>query len=83
MFVSCSLIFVPIFFAGVIFASLFEQSNQPDADFGANIAGAVVGGLCEYFSLMIGFRYLLVIAVGFYLLSAAVGRRPALQNGAA
>ncbi len=76
---SCSLIFVPIFFAGVIFAALFRQSSQPDVDFGANIAGAVLGGLCEYFSLVVGFRYLLVIAIGFYFLSAVTGRRPVLR----
>jgi hypothetical protein len=78
---SCSLIFVPIFFAGVIFASLFSASSRPDVDFGANIFGAVLGGLCEYLSLVIGFRYLLLIAMGFYLLSAAAGGKVALPSG--
>jgi hypothetical protein len=37
--VSCCVIFIPIFFAGVIFAASFRDSKQPDIDIGANIAG--------------------------------------------
>ncbi|HEV8132391.1 MAG TPA: hypothetical protein VGQ81_14175 [Acidobacteriota bacterium] len=72
---SCTLVYVPLFFAGVIFATVFRDSLQPDVDFGANIAGAVVGGLCEYFSMVLGFQYLLLVALGFYLLSAIFGRK--------
>jgi len=59
----------PMFFAGVIFAKAFGDSPNPDAAFGSNIAGAVVGGLCESFSMLLGFRYLLLLAALFYLLS--------------
>ena len=69
------MIFVPIFFAGIIFATSFRDSRQPDVDFGSNIAGAILGGLAENLSLMIGFNYLLIIALAFYLLSAVL-RRP-------
>ncbi len=75
--VSCAVIFVPIFFAGIIFATSFRDSLQPDVDFGSNIAGAILGGLAENLSLMIGFNYLLIIALAFYLLSAVL-RRPVL-----
>jgi hypothetical protein len=34
-----------------------------------------LGGLSENFSLILGFNYLLAIAIGFYLLSAVLGRR--------
>jgi hypothetical protein len=71
---SCAVIFVPIFFAGIIFATAFRDSRHPDVDFGSNIAGAVLGGLSEYFSLMVGFNHLLVVAIAFYLLSTVVGR---------
>ncbi len=71
---SCAVVFVPIFFAGVIFGTAFRDSQHPDVDFGSNIAGAVLGGLSEYFSLMVGFNHLLVIAIVFYLLSAVVSR---------
>lgn len=68
--VSCAVIFVPIFFAGVIFATAFRDSRQPDVDFGSNIGGVILGGLSEYFSLIVGFKNLLYIAIAFYLLSA-------------
>jgi hypothetical protein len=68
--VSFAIIFVPIFFAGVIFASAFRDSRQPDVDFGSNIGGVILGGLSEYFSLIVGFKNLLFIAVAFYILSA-------------
>jgi hypothetical protein len=38
--------------------------------FASNIAGSVVGGLSETFSMLVGFRYLLLLAIAFYLLSA-------------
>jgi hypothetical protein len=56
-------------FAGVIFAKVFGDTPNPDVAFGSNIAGAVVGGLCEAFSMLLGFRYLLLLAALFYLLS--------------
>jgi SAM-dependent methyltransferase len=67
---SCAIIFVPIFFAGVIFAAAFRDSRQPDVDFGSNIGGVILGGLSEYFSLVVGLQHLLFIAVAFYILSA-------------
>jgi spermidine synthase len=68
--VPCVLALGPMFFAGVIFARFFRASIDPDIAFGSNIAGSVVGGLSEYFSLLLGFRYLLLMAIVFYLLSA-------------
>ncbi len=67
----------PMFFAGVIFARCFRDARDPDQAFGSNIAGAVVGGGCESFSMLLGFRYLLLLAVLFYVLSAWV---PSLRS---
>jgi hypothetical protein len=66
---SSLLAFAPVLFAGVIFAVSFARSNEPDRAFGANIAGAMFGGLAEYSSMLLGFRYLLFVAVGLYLCS--------------
>lgn len=66
----CILALGPVFFAGVIFARSFSDAANPDLAFGSNIAGSVVGGLAESFSTLLGFRYLLLLAVAFYLLSA-------------
>jgi hypothetical protein len=71
---SCAVVFVPIFFAGIIFGTLFSRSRAPDVDFGSNIAGAMAGGFAEALALVVGFNYLLIVAAGFYLLSAV--RRP-------
>ena len=67
---SCSLVYLPVFFAGVIFATAFRDSTQPDIDFGSNIGGIILGGLSEYLSLMLGFNHLLWVAIAFYLLAA-------------
>lgn len=80
------LVFVPIFFAGVIFAGSFRRTTQPDRAFGINVAGAMVGGLAEYGSMALGFKYIVLIAILFYILSAlgltrtedtALGQEPA------
>jgi len=69
---SCLVVFVPVFFAGVIFACAFRDSRQPDIDFGSNVAGIILGGLSEHLSLVLGFNYLLLVAAGYYLLSVAL-----------
>ncbi len=67
---SCLLTFSPIFFAGIVFATLFNRSTTPHVDFGANVAGAMIGGFAEYASMLVGFRLLIVLAAAFYALSA-------------
>jgi SAM-dependent methyltransferase len=69
---SCSLVFIPVFFAGVIFATAFQASANPDVDFGSNIGGIILGGLSEYLSLVLGFSHLLWVAIAFYVLAAAL-----------
>jgi hypothetical protein len=74
---SCLVVFVPVFFAGVIFACAFRESRQPDIDFGSNVAGIILGGLSEHLSLVLGFNYLLLVAAGYYVLSLALRPRTA------
>ncbi|MGH7222017.1 MAG: hypothetical protein ACRELF_02185, partial [Gemmataceae bacterium] len=64
------LVFGPVLFAGVIFALSLRQTVALHQAFGANIAGAVFGGLAEYTSLLFGFRRLLIVAACFYACSA-------------
>jgi spermidine synthase len=63
---------VPVFFAGLLFATEFRTADSPSAALGANMLGAVVGGLLENLSLIIGLKALLLIALGLYAL-AGVG----------
>jgi SAM-dependent methyltransferase len=72
---SCLVVFVPVFFAGVVFAASFRDSTQPDLDFGSNIGGAILGGLSENLSLVVGFNNLSIIAMAFYVLSALLAPR--------
>lgn len=67
---SCLLVFAPIIFAGVIFAASFKRTTRPDLAFGVNIAGAMMGGLAEYSSMLLGFQYVVLVAILFYALSA-------------
>lgn len=71
----CALVFTPVAFAGVIFATNFQRTSQPDRVFGMNVAGALCGGLAENTSVLLGFQLLLCVAVGFYLLSALAGNQ--------
>jgi SAM-dependent methyltransferase len=67
--IPCMLALGPMFFSGVIFARSFRDVADPDMAFGSNVAGSVVGGLSESFSMLIGFRYLLLLAILLYVLS--------------
>jgi SAM-dependent methyltransferase len=66
----CFLALSPVLFAGVIFARSFRNAPRPELAIGSNIAGAVVGGLAEAVSMLLGFQHLLLVALALYLLSA-------------
>lgn len=66
---SCLLSFTPIMFAGVIFAVSFARSAHPNRDFGANVAGSMLGGLAENTSMLLGFQHMTLIIAACYLLS--------------
>jgi SAM-dependent methyltransferase len=70
---ACLVSFAPVAFAGVIFAVTFSRSQQPDRMFGANVAGALVGGLAENLSMLLGFRGLGLVALAVYAASAWFG----------
>ena len=61
---------IPVFFAGLLFASEFRSTDAPAAALGANMLGAVVGGLLENLSLIVGMKTLLLVAVLLYSMAA-------------
>jgi SAM-dependent methyltransferase len=61
--------FTPIFLANLIFAHRFREVSSSTVAFGANLLGAMVGGTLEYASLIVGFRALLFVVAGLYLLA--------------
>ncbi len=58
---------VPFFFAGVIFTESFRRFAGRSSAFGANMLGAVAGGLAQNLSFIIGMKALLLIAAAIYL----------------
>ena len=63
---------VPVFFAGMLFALEFRNVDSPSVALGANMLGAVAGGLLENLSLLTGMRALLLVTMALYCL-AGVG----------
>jgi spermidine synthase len=64
-----ALVFSPVLCAGLLFSSSFRNSSSTAGDFGANLLGAMVGGVGEYLSLLTGYRFLLVLVAGCYLVA--------------
>jgi hypothetical protein len=82
-----TLAFVPVFLANLVFASRFRDVAASNVAFGANLLGAMVGGVLEYASLMTGYRVLLILVGILYALAFGTRRfvipRPELQVGRA
>lgn len=66
---SSALLFSPIFFANLIYSSLFREARLASSAYGANLLGAMVGGTAEYVALLMGYSFLIVIAGAFYLVA--------------
>src|SRR5260370_39061380 len=68
--------FLPVFLANLVFAGSFKGTG-PTADvaFASNLIGIMLGGMLEYASLLVGYQNLLLIVIGFYMLSAVLLRR--------
>jgi len=60
------LMFSPIVCAGLLFGSAFKRSTSVPMNFGANLLGAMAGGVAEYLSLISGFRALLFVIAALY-----------------
>jgi hypothetical protein len=67
--------FFPIFLANVIFAQRFRDVGSSLTAFGANLLGAMVGGVLEYGALITGYHALIFIIAGLYALAGATGWR--------
>jgi SAM-dependent methyltransferase len=63
------LAFAPILFANLVFAHSFRDTKLADMSFASNLLGAMVGGALEYVALLTGYRALLVVVGGLYVLA--------------
>ena len=73
--VAVAIAFVPIFLANLIFANRFRDVAASNLAFGANLLGAMVGGILEYVSLITGYRVLLIIVAVLYAAAFGYQRR--------
>jgi Spermine/spermidine synthase domain len=69
--VATAVAFVPVFLANLVFATRFRDVASSNVAFGANLLGAMVGGILEYLSLITGYRVLLILVGALY--AAAFG----------
>jgi SAM-dependent methyltransferase len=72
---AAALAFAPILVANLIFAQRFKHVESSTTAFGANLLGAMVGGVLEYASLLVGYRNLVIASALLYALAYYFGRR--------
>jgi hypothetical protein len=73
--VAATVAFLPIFLANLVFAGRFRDVGDSTGAFGANLLGAMVGGLIEYVALVTGYQALLVVVALLYGAAWWLGRR--------
>jgi Spermine/spermidine synthase domain len=66
--------FAPIFLANMVFSQRFRDTGDSTTAFGANLLGAMIGGILEYLSLIIGYQWLLALVALLYALAFITGR---------
>lgn len=74
------LAFIPIYLANVAFSKRFATARDPQAAFGLNLLGAIVGGCLEYGALLTGYRNLLVVVAALYLFAFLLTPRKGLVS---
>jgi hypothetical protein len=66
--------FAPIFLANMVFSQRFRDTGDSTTAFGANLLGAMIGGVLEYLSLIVGYQWLLALVALLYALAFITGR---------
>jgi len=59
----------PLRLLALIFSSLLKRSKDPAAALGSNLLGAVMGGVLEYSSMVLGLKAMALLALSFYVAS--------------
>ena len=67
--------FAPVFLANLIFSQRFRDVGDSTVAFGANLLGAMLGGVLEYLAIITGYRNLLFVVALLYGLAYLFGRR--------
>jgi Spermine/spermidine synthase domain len=80
--VATGIAFAPIFLANLIFSQRFRSAGSSTAAFGANLLGAMIGGVLEYLALITGYRFLLLVVAALYGLAFLTGRSRRIRTTA-
>ena len=67
--VATALLFSPIFFANLIYSTIFRDTEQANVAYGSNLLGTMVGGATEYLALYFGYQQLAIFAGLFYFVA--------------
>src|SRR5256714_7416758 len=67
--IGAAIAFAPVFFANLVFTFSFRESEAADLAFGANLVGAMVGGILEWAALVTGYQALLVVVAAVYVVA--------------
>ena len=78
---SVTIAFGPIFASNIVFATRFDDTDDPTSAFAANLLGAMVGGCLEYTALIVGYPALLGLAGLLYLAAFLLGPRLSSRFG--
>ncbi|MEM9658544.1 MAG: methyltransferase domain-containing protein, partial [Planctomycetota bacterium] len=57
---------LPMFFSGILFVDSFAKVRDKDLALGANLFGALVGGMLQTITFVIGVKALLLVVAGLY-----------------
>ena len=76
-----SIAFAPIFLANLVFSRRFRKTGDSTLAFATNLLGAMLGGVLEYASLVVGYRPLLLVVAALYGIAFLLGGRRPLDRG--
>lgn len=71
---------LPMLFAGMIFIDSFAAAPQKDRALGANLLGALLGGVLQSLTFVLGIKALLLIVAGLYLCAWLTKPQPARRQ---
>jgi spermidine synthase len=72
---------LPMLFSGIIFIDSFAKVRQKDLALGANLIGALVGGMLQSITFVIGIKALLIVVAGLYACAMIFAPRATPADG--
>jgi len=71
---------LPMLFSGIVFMRSFAAADRKDAALGANLMGALVGGLLQSVTFVVGIKALLLIVGALYVGALLTRPKESLEN---